>query len=178
MKASSIYQIVFKKATKIQVKLGSHRVSVTVNNKTNSSDVIRMALKEARINGTSSMYSLFERAEGVERQISPEQNIQKLISSWNKAQYELIIRFTRQQALASSAKRAIAFKLHRQISGSSGGQQSLGSSDHEQHFYETIGNDQTYHQQSNQEHLYETIICVDTTGTTPTNNLFKIRLFN
>jgi hypothetical protein len=116
-----IQSSLFKKpATKLTLKVGSHVVHITVDKTTRCQELVRMALKECKINNASRMYSLFERASGVERLLSPEQNVYKLIGEWQVAnktgqiKYELIVKlFRRSHIVAKSITRNCQLHAHR-----------------------------------------------------------------
>lgn len=81
------------KCQKIQVKVGSHRVTVFFHNKTTAKDLTQMALQLCKIRDTQKNYELFERSRGVERTIDHSQTISILVSTWTKNEvFELIIR--------------------------------------------------------------------------------------
>ncbi len=83
---------------KVSVKVGSRKVYVEINKTTTSKQLTRLALIECKINVKSavssdphnlfkrdlnSCYSMFERALGIEREMSPEENIFEIWLKWS-----------------------------------------------------------------------------------------------
>ena len=98
---------------KISVKVGSNQLKLNINKKTNCADLIRMALLQCKIGkpvaqkrfffksfntvelneSITRNYGLFERAIGIERQISDEENISQLWHKWNSSEQESQMQF-------------------------------------------------------------------------------------
>lgn len=110
---NSIKQKLFelaKQSVKIPVKVGSHQISVNIENLTTCSDFIRLALQQCKIN-LSTTYELYERSRGIERVLKSDQLLMDIIVEWDSLDnYELIIRksFT-PAAVARSIERNSCF---------------------------------------------------------------------
>jgi hypothetical protein len=90
----------FKKSSiKLSVKVGSHVVNINASRDTTCNDLIKMALKECKISSLAKNYALLERANGIERMISNEQIIFKILLDWKVNQpYELVVKLCKKIA--------------------------------------------------------------------------------
>jgi hypothetical protein len=96
---------------RVSVKVGSHKVYVEITKTTTSKQLMRRALDECKISiksvvssanahslfkpEVSSYYSMFERALGVEREMSPDENIFEIWLRWslnNSQRIEFLVR--------------------------------------------------------------------------------------
>ena len=102
---NTIQPSVLKKSSiKLAVKVGSHLIYLHVNRESKVIDLTRMALKECKINNPTKMYSVFERANGIDRLISPDQHVYKLLLEWSINQkYELLVKLCRRSSVISKS---------------------------------------------------------------------------
>lgn len=102
---NSIKQAIFdlKKPLKVQVKIGSNQICLSIAKNMSCLDFIRAALNQCKIY-SSNTYELFEKANGIERLLKASENIYLIVSELDAKQCnEFIIKKCRKSQIISKS---------------------------------------------------------------------------
>lgn len=155
---------------KISVKVGSNQLSLNISKKTICDDLIKMALIACKIGiaqkkfflptfttiieidkSVKSKYGLFERAIGIERQIDADENISQLWLKWNSGEQVSQMQFI--VKLLPTKSMLVQHKIEKNCQNSQRlfkhykkQLKTMKYSFEQEHEYETIQNNVSYHQ--------------------------------